>query len=45
MTDLNVAFNGGRSSRHAAVSAKLPDLFKGDTLLLFGKYRGTGPPA
>jgi Ca-activated chloride channel family protein len=42
MTDLKVAF-GGDVRVKELYPAKLPDLFKGDTLLLFGRYKGDGP--
>jgi Ca-activated chloride channel family protein len=42
MTDLKVAF-GGDVRVKELYPAKLPDLFKGDTLLLFGRYTGDGP--
>ncbi|MEA2709028.1 MAG: Ca-activated chloride channel, partial [Phycisphaerales bacterium] len=41
MTDLHVAFGGGVRATQL-YPAKLPDLFKGDTLLLFGRYKGDG---
>ena len=41
MTDLKVTF-GGDVTTSALYPAKLPDLFKGDTLLLFGRYSGDG---
>ncbi len=41
MTDLKVAFGGGAKVSEL-YPAKLPDLFKGDTLLMFGKYSVDG---
>ncbi len=41
MTDLKVTFGGGVHVSQL-YPAKLPDLFKGDTLLLFGRYDGDG---
>lgn len=42
MTDLKVDF-GGDINVSRLYPAKMPDLFRGDTLLLFGRYRGDGP--
>ncbi len=42
MTDLKVAFNGADVRTSELYPAKLSDLFKGDTLLLFGRYSGVG---
>src|SRR5262249_2714934 len=42
MTALKVAFNGADVRTSQLYPAKLPDLFKGDTLLLFGRYSGDG---
>jgi Ca-activated chloride channel family protein len=41
MTDLKVTF-GGDVKTTQLYPAKLPDLFRGDTLLLFGRYSGGG---
>jgi Ca-activated chloride channel family protein len=41
MTNLKVAF-GGDVRATQLYPSKLPDLFKGDTLLLFGRYKGSG---
>src|SRR6185436_5558793 len=41
MTDLKVAF-GDKVKVSELYPSKLPDLFKGDTLLLFGRYSGDG---
>src|SRR5687768_6783131 len=44
MTDLKVAF-GGDVRATQLYPSKLPDLFKGDTLLLFGRYSVEGGPS
>jgi Ca-activated chloride channel family protein len=44
MTDLKVNF-GGNVRVSQLYPSKLPDLFKGDTLLLFGRYSGDGASA
>jgi Ca-activated chloride channel family protein len=42
MTDVKVAFAGSDIKASQLYPARLPDLFKGDTLLLFGRYSGAG---
>jgi Ca-activated chloride channel family protein len=43
MTDLHVSFSGGAVAASELYPSTLPDLFKGQTLLLFGRYHGSGP--
>ncbi|HTL30108.1 MAG TPA: VIT and VWA domain-containing protein, partial [Tepidisphaeraceae bacterium] len=42
LTDVKVAFGGDGIRPTQIYPASLPDLFKGDTLLVFGRYRGDG---
>jgi Ca-activated chloride channel homolog len=40
LTDVKVSFDGADVRVTQLYPSKLPDLFKGETLLLFGRYRG-----
>jgi Ca-activated chloride channel family protein len=43
MTDAKVAITGEGIRATQLYPSALPDLFKGDTLLVFGRYSGSGP--
>jgi len=45
LANVKVDFSGARREGVSALSERMPDLFKGDMLVLFGRYSGSGPGA
>ncbi len=45
LSNVSVAFSGGNIRTSAQYPTNLPDLFKGQQLLVFGRYTGSGPAA
>ena len=45
LSNVDVAFSGGNVKTTQVYPAAMPDLFKGEVLVAFGRYSGTGPGA
>lgn len=45
LTNINVAFTGDAIKTSALYPNAMPDLFKGEMLVVFGRYSGNGPSA